>query len=128
MRITEVSPGSDAEQAGIRVGDELLAVNGSAVEDAIDLTFKLAWTDEPEVGLELSRDGERYGEAMRAFVGLIRRASADYGGRIRALYFYEWRDNLYHSKIWNVEQSPIHVAFGLCDRFGKPKFDIKELA
>jgi hypothetical protein len=26
-----------------------------------------------------------------------------------------------------VEQSPIHVAFGLCDRFGVPKFDIKEL-
>jgi hypothetical protein len=27
----------------------------------------------------------------------------------------------------NVEQSPIHVAFGLCDRFGVPKFDIKKL-
>jgi hypothetical protein len=72
-------------------------------------------------------DNARYGQAMRQFVGLIRRANADYDGRIQALYFYEWRDNLHHAKIWNVEQSPIHVAFGLCDRFGVPKFDIKEM-
>jgi hypothetical protein len=72
-------------------------------------------------------DGARFGEAMRQFVELIHRVNADYGGCIRALYFYEWRDNLYHSKIWNVEQSPIHVAFGLCDRFGTPKFGIQDL-
>jgi hypothetical protein len=72
-------------------------------------------------------DNARYGEAMREFIELIRRVNANYGGRIQALYFYEWRDNLHHSKIWNIEQSPIHVAFGLCDRFGVPKFDIKAL-
>jgi hypothetical protein len=72
-------------------------------------------------------DNARYGELMRAFVNLIRRVNSDYRGRIQALYFYEWRDNLYHHKIWNEEQSPIHVAFGLCDRVGVPKFDIKEL-
>ena len=72
-------------------------------------------------------DNARYGEAMREFANLIRRVNADYDDRVRALYFYEWRDNLHHSKIWNVEQSPIHVAFGLCDRFGAPKFDIREL-
>jgi hypothetical protein len=58
---------------------------------------------------------------------LIRRVNSDYQSCIQALYFYEWRDNLYHRKIWNEEQSPIHVAFGLCDRFGVPKFNIKEL-
>jgi hypothetical protein len=72
-------------------------------------------------------DDARYGKAMHEFVDMIRRVNADYDGRIQALYFYEWRDNLYHRKIWNVEQSPIHVAFGLCDRFGVPKFDIREL-
>jgi hypothetical protein len=72
-------------------------------------------------------DNLRYGEAMREFAGLIRRVNAEYGRRIQALYFYEWRDNLYHDKIWNVEQSPIHTAFGLCDRFGVPKFDLREL-
>ncbi len=72
-------------------------------------------------------DHRAYGEAMRAFLRRIRQVNADYGGRIKALYFYEWRDNLHHAKIWNVEQSPIHVAFGLCDRFGTPKFDIGAL-
>jgi|YNPBryantNP2012_1023418.scaffolds.fasta_scaffold15535_2 hypothetical protein len=72
-------------------------------------------------------DAARYGEAMQEFINLIRRVDAEYGGRIRALYFYEWRDNLYHPKIWNVEQSPIHVAFGLCDRFGVPKFNLREV-
>jgi hypothetical protein len=72
-------------------------------------------------------DNERYGQAMREFVALLRRVNADYHERIQAIYFYEWRDNLYHDKIWNVEQSPIHVAFGLCDRFGVPKFEIRDL-
>jgi hypothetical protein len=64
---------------------------------------------------------------MREFLARIRTVNADFNHRIQALYFYEWRDNLYHSKIWNIEQSPIHVAFGLCDRFGVPKFDIQKL-
>ncbi len=72
-------------------------------------------------------DNARYGEAMQEFMGLIRRANAEYGGRIQTLYFYEWRDNLYHDKIWNVEQSPIHTSFGLCDRWGTPKFHIATL-
>jgi hypothetical protein len=72
-------------------------------------------------------DNARYGELMRDFINLIRRANGDYQGRIQALYIYEWRDNLYHYKIWNEEQSPIHVAFGLCDRFGVPKFNINDL-
>jgi hypothetical protein len=72
-------------------------------------------------------DNARYRQAMHQFVDLIRQVNADYDGRIQAIYFYEWRDNLHHAKIWNVEQSPIHVAFGLCDRFGVPKFDIKKL-
>jgi hypothetical protein len=72
-------------------------------------------------------DTLRYGEAMLAFMEMLQGVNADYGGRIRAIYFYEWRDNLHHAKIWNVEQSPIHVAFGLCDRFGTPKFDLRQL-
>ena len=82
---------------------------------------------EGERSIVAESDHARYGEVMREFVGLIRRANADYHHRLQALYFYEWRDNLYHRKIWNVEQSPIHAAFGLCDRFGAPKFDIREL-
>jgi hypothetical protein len=72
-------------------------------------------------------DTDAYADAMSEFVGRIRTINAEYNGQIRALYFYEWRDNLHHAKIWNVEQSPIHVAFGLCDRLGAPKFDISAL-
>ncbi len=72
-------------------------------------------------------DNDLYADAMADFMTRIHTVNADFNGRIKALYFYEWRDNLYHSKIWNVEQSPIHVAFGLCDRFGIPKFDIRKL-
>jgi hypothetical protein len=48
----------------------------------------------------------------------------DYDGIVQAAFFYEWRDNLHHRKIWNVEQSPIHTAFGLCTADGTPKFDL----
>jgi len=57
MKVTGVAPGSEAEKAGLRAGDELSAVNGRRVEDSIDLTFTLAWSDDPEAVLELSRGG-----------------------------------------------------------------------
>jgi hypothetical protein len=72
-------------------------------------------------------DPARYGQAMQEFLALIRRLDEEYDHPVRGLYFYEWRDNLYHDKIWNVEGSPIHTAFGLCDRFGTPKFNLREL-
>lgn len=72
-------------------------------------------------------DNAAYEEALTAFMQIIQRANEDYGGMIQALYFYEWRDNLYHSKIWNVESSPIHTAFGLCDREGNPKVAIRKV-
>lgn len=58
MRVTEVAPGGAADRAGVRVGDELLAVGGRQLDDAIDLTFVLAWTDGAEAEYELSRGGE----------------------------------------------------------------------
>ncbi len=72
-------------------------------------------------------DTTAYADAMDEFLGCIRRADAEYADRIHGLYFYEWRDNLHHAKIWNIEHSPIHVAFGLCDRFGAPKFDLGQV-
>jgi hypothetical protein len=72
-------------------------------------------------------DTASYETAMRRFVRLIQSVNADYRGRIQALYFYEWQDNLNHPKIWNIEKSPIHIAFGLCDELGNPKLDIPAL-
>jgi exo-beta-1,3-glucanase (GH17 family) len=72
-------------------------------------------------------DNENYGNAMARFLQIIDKADVDYEGTLQAIYFYEWRDNLYHAKINNIENSPIHTAFGLCDRNGIPKFDIKKV-
>ena len=69
-------------------------------------------------------DNESFGAAMEELFDVIEKADADHGHPIKAIYFYEWRDNLHHAKITNIEQSPIHCAFGLCDRFGVPKFGI----
>ena len=72
-------------------------------------------------------DNVRFAEAMQQFLAVIQRLDMEYDHPFRGLYFYEWRDNLHHDKIWNVEGSPIHTSFGLCDRFGKPKFDLKKV-
>ena len=64
---------------------------------------------------------------MRAYVDLLARVSADYDGLLEATYFYEWWDNHHHPKIWNVEQSPIHTCFGLCDHEGVAKLDVAAL-
>lgn len=68
-----------------------------------------------------------FASAMEEFVRLIMRVNTEHWGAIKALYFYEWRDNLYHTKIRNEEQRPIQSAFGLCDASGKPKLDIRRL-
>jgi hypothetical protein len=84
--------------------------------------------DTDEMGLlRPITDSPGYERAMEEMLGIIDRANTDYGSIIRTVYFYEWRDNPYHSKIANEEHSPIHCAFGLCDRSGKPKFDIPGL-
>jgi putative radical SAM enzyme (TIGR03279 family) len=66
MRITRVVPGSDAERAGVRSGDELLAVGGKSLEDALDLTFALAWTDEGRVAFEFARGGSSFSVTLPA--------------------------------------------------------------
>lgn len=77
--------------------------------------------------LEPVIDSENYRDAMEELLRIIDCADSDYSTKIRTVYFYEWRDNPYHAKITNIEQSPIHCAFGLCDRFNNPKFDIRGL-
>ena len=72
-------------------------------------------------------DTDAFSHRMCDYVRLLASASADYGDVIEVAYFYEWWDNHHHRKIWNVEQSPIHTCFGLCDENGAPKLDIGSL-
>src|SRR5450759_1468484 len=53
-RVVAVAPGSPASQAGIRPGDELVALNGEAVRDVIRYQLQ---ADEACVDLDVRRDG-----------------------------------------------------------------------
>src|SRR5476649_2678469 len=54
-RVMAVAPGSPASQAGIRPGDELVALNGEAVRDVIRYQLQ---ADEASVDLDVRRDGQ----------------------------------------------------------------------
>ncbi len=53
-RVSAVADGSVAQRVGLRVGDELLAVNGCAPKDVIEYQQLV---DEPELSMDLRRDG-----------------------------------------------------------------------
>jgi len=55
--IASVEPGSLADDWGLKPGDELLAVNGSPVEDVIDVQF---YSAEEHVELTVRRDGKEF--------------------------------------------------------------------
>jgi hypothetical protein len=110
-----------------RVLDQLASMDKAMLFSETGFPSAIGYQLENEKMVIPENDNDLYFAAMQEFMTRIRAVNVDYEGRIKALYFYEWRDNLYHQKIWNVEESPIHVAFGLCDRFGKPKFDIRKL-
>lgn len=110
-----------------RVLEQLESLNKPMIFSETGFPSAISYRVENEELVIPETDNDLYAAAMAEFLARVHSVNTDFKERIKALYFYEWRDNLYHSKIWNVEQSPIHVAFGLCDRFGIPKFDIRKL-
>jgi putative radical SAM enzyme (TIGR03279 family) len=61
MRITEVRAGSPAARAGVRAGDELVAIDGVPIRDGIDVAYALGALDE---GDECEWGLEREGQAL----------------------------------------------------------------
>jgi hypothetical protein len=71
-------------------------------------------------------DPQAFEDTYKRLLSIIHKVNEDYDSRIKGVYFYEWRDNLYHGKIQS-ENSPIHTCFGLCYSDGTPKFDLEFL-
>lgn len=55
MKITVIEPDSIAEDLGLRVGDELLEINGKRVLDAIDFRF---YENDSDVSVKIASNGE----------------------------------------------------------------------
>jgi len=60
VRVLRVEEGSAAESAGLRAGDELVAIGGQPVSDGLDVVYALGWCEEQDgaVDFRLTRRGE----------------------------------------------------------------------
>jgi regulator of sigma E protease len=56
--VTLVSPNSPAQQAGIKAGDQIIALNGQSVEDAVALTETIKQQAGKEITIRYSRNGQ----------------------------------------------------------------------
>ncbi|HET9598284.1 MAG TPA: trypsin-like peptidase domain-containing protein [Anaeromyxobacteraceae bacterium] len=65
VRVLRVEPGGPAERGGVREGDLLVSANGSPVVTLDDLQRVMVLADEPELALEVLRDGARRTLALR---------------------------------------------------------------
>lgn len=105
-----------------RVLEQLASVKKPLLLSETGFPSAAGYHVENETQVVPETDNESFGQAMREFMDLLYEVNADYGWNIVAAYIYEWWDNFHHGAI--DEQSPIHMAFGLCDRLGNPKLDI----
>jgi putative radical SAM enzyme (TIGR03279 family) len=96
-RIVAVVPGSPADLAGIRAGDELVGVDGRPLRDVIE--YRTA-TDEPEVDLDLRRGG------MELELTVTKPAGAPLGVEIESAVFDEVRTCDNHCEFCFIHQLP----------------------
>ncbi len=65
-KVTEVDARSPAASAGLRVGDELKAINGHEIHDVLDLIF---YSYEPSFIIDVERGGKQMGLRVKKQVG-----------------------------------------------------------
>ncbi len=59
-KLLGVSPGSPAEEAGLREGDEIIRFDGSRIHMFSEITMMTMFADGSEATIEYERDGQRY--------------------------------------------------------------------
>ena len=67
LRVLRIADDSPAEAAGLRVGDRITAIDGSAVS-TLDALWTRLWSDaaERDVTLEIEREGTRRNVGLRS--------------------------------------------------------------
>ena len=60
MKVLSVADGSFGEAAGVKPGDDLIAIDGKQIRDSLDVAYALGWADDStEVAFDLVRAGTR---------------------------------------------------------------------
>ena len=96
-RVTAVADGSVAQQYGLKAGDELLAVNGSAPKDVIEYQQLV---DEPELSLDIRRDG------VVLELEVLKRAGEPLGAQVDSALFDRVRTCDNHCEFCFIYQLP----------------------
>lgn len=96
-RVVSVAPGSPAEAAGVRVGDEVVAVDGEAPRDIIRWNWL---TDEPELSLDITRGG------LELEVEIAKAAGEPLGIEVHSALFDQLRTCDNHCEFCFIYQLP----------------------
>ncbi|WP_419919605.1 DUF512 domain-containing protein [Candidatus Poriferisocius sp.] len=96
-RVTAVAVGSVAQRAGLRIGDELLAINGHVPKDVIEYQQLI---DEPELSLDVGRDG------IVVELDVLKRAGEPLGAQVDSALFDRVRTCDNHCEFCFIYQLP----------------------
>ncbi len=96
-RVTAVAGGSVAQRIGLRVGDELLAINGHVPKDVIQYQQLM---DEPELSLDVGRDG------VVLELDVFKRAGEPLGAQVDSALFDRVRTCDNHCEFCFIYQLP----------------------
>ena len=96
-RVVAVAPGSPAEQAGVRPGDDVLAIDGRVPRDIIEWRFLV---DEPDPTLDIRRGG------VERTVAVAKRAGEPLGVEVQSALFDQVRTCDNHCEFCFIYQLP----------------------
>ncbi|MFN8038018.1 MAG: DUF512 domain-containing protein [Acidimicrobiales bacterium] len=96
-RIVAVAPGSPAAQAGLQVGDELVALNGRRPRDVLEYQWLV---DEPDLAIDVERGG------LELSVEIAKPAGAPLGVEVHSALFDQVRTCDNHCEFCFIYQLP----------------------